>query len=576
MFTKNARKLSLLAVVCLLILAGMGGAFAPRPAVAQSATSGVALFGKVVSASAEGLVVQVFEPLGPANGVDVIYTETLPGTGVTGEQLSVSLAPGAHLALQGDLASLPSGTPLALGGTLDGDRFIAGYIGDLRIAQQNTGAGPALQGAWQRGALAGDSLQTAGSAAALAAVTAESASNLLSFNGKFESDPWSLTIPLDLSLEWEDGSLVYLKQVVVEPFAYLYYRFPFEFSASAQGLVLGKPGNVSLNVVPKVPVAGESFKTDVGVGIRVTYALMEGSEEKYTGEFTGFGVRNINATDAAPPRYGETIDVPATQCTDMWWIIFLLDGDKYATFALCNDIDLKGDDFHTTLATTGGTADRTRVNFTGSRQQVVSVTPSSNSVGLTLSQFDYRPMLTFGLYIKTYYWEGDTLTEVTDSESLTLLQDQFPAVPLGEFLEPFEVEQPTSQSYTFSAREPLYRIGGKGTLTDGGKQANLDLLVKELDTSGALSGSVQYIYRIKTSQYTLKSSSIQVFDVAGNVAVIEGKGTLNGKSGHTFWLAFTDKTKDLLALKIWNSAGTLVHSLAETQLSTSTVKITGN
>ena len=122
-----------LSLIIALILALVPAA-APALALplAQSNPDQVALFGKVVSAGPESIIVTPYEPVESGAGLRVVRSGTLPGSGLTAGNLVVRPRTGAVLELSSGLADLPPGTSLLLGGTLIGGQLSAGVIADLR------------------------------------------------------------------------------------------------------------------------------------------------------------------------------------------------------------------------------------------------------------------------------------------------------------------------------------------------------------------------------------------------------------------------------------------------------------
>ncbi|CAA9589061.1 MAG: hypothetical protein AVDCRST_MAG88-4501, partial [uncultured Thermomicrobiales bacterium] len=95
----------------------------------------VGLFGYVVSAGVDCLVIDTYEPVKGGKGVKVLEKESLPGLGLTSTRLQVTVKPKAVIEVPGGLAGLEAGAPVLVGGALAGDKLMANVVADLRLAK---------------------------------------------------------------------------------------------------------------------------------------------------------------------------------------------------------------------------------------------------------------------------------------------------------------------------------------------------------------------------------------------------------------------------------------------------------
>lgn len=418
------------------LLAGMTPSWASA-AVARDLPAGesVALFARVVSADNGRLIVMPFEPVVGIGQWQIVSSRSLPESLPAGEPVTVAVSPGAVVEVSGALADLPAGTPILVGGYLNGATLDAHVVADLRLARAHT-LTPAEEyrlaqdGVWTPGSDEGAQLV----APLLARAPTQTGYEVLEFRGQFGGP----------SLEFSDMPNIVLLDIGIVRVTFKGYSFvaslaggsfdfPFEFDVSGAVPVVGEASPFTLALTPRSPAnAVKTFQFGLGVDFDLFFHVytpvgcgnfwLEPCDFDSTIDVVTLGW--MNSTVAPPPLPGQSLPVPTTSCPSVG---FKVDDDIGISLGVCNFFTIGGAPFSADLTAVGGTlaATPTRLSWTGPPLQA-SVTPTGGPLMLQLTNFEYRPRLDYQLFARL-----DLLGLRWDSPPASIFVTDFPAVPPG-------------------------------------------------------------------------------------------------------------------------------------------------
>lgn len=363
----------------------------------------IMIFGTVTSVQDGDLLVTLPRPVDPAQAGTELWSEALPGRGLGDRPLRVTADPGVVVEHRdGTWADLQAGSPVMIAGDLTAAGLNARYVLDPRNLAIDAGSVTKRQpaGAWTPGpplTFPAGALPRFDAAADLPAT--ESDASTENFPGAFGGPSWSFdTGDDDLEIMVVDGLLVWVYLNRIRPTVGLgggHYDFPFTFSADAPStLVVGQPGEVSLQVDPQSPEGGAySYFWALGVNIDMRFSIcapIVGCED-FDYDLSLLSV--VSATDDSAPLEGEELDIPHHACPEIPVIAIPDTPITVLGIGLCQDQTLVGKPFHADIQAQG---------FLGGRDfnhpaQNVSTLPFTNPLTIGLDAFSYEPDFAMGV-----------------------------------------------------------------------------------------------------------------------------------------------------------------------------------
>ncbi len=244
------------------------------------------------------------------------------------------------------------------------------------------------------------------------------------------------------------------------------YNWPFTFTGTApSALTMTQPGSVNLNVQPQPGGSGTYSDTfsgglgfNIGVEVSIWTAVGCGTLYLHSCTFTkdvNVGVLSmVNKTQDQAPMAGQALSVPAVECPGLG--IGIPDTPiNAAEVDVCSSFTFHGANFGGHVAAAGGaTMTPVDLSFDGTNPQSVSLTPTTATPDLTMSNFSWVPTLDYGLFAR---FKVLTVT-VHDTSSISVVNGAFPMIAdaatrsaAGFNSISGEPAQPTSTDFTFSA-----------------------------------------------------------------------------------------------------------------------------
>lgn len=301
------------------------GARKSSGATVNAENDNVVLFGRVVSVGEGEFVIDIARPAATNDGAEILWSEVLPGRGVSGRPLPISTGINTTFS-GGSLANLEVGTPVMLGGQLREGRLDAHFVVDARglqvDASQLREAVPSAT--WQPGPPLSlpPSLHEKTGVSVHDRVNAPATERTLEFPGSFGGPSWAadsghLGIPVSL--------VPYIEIDRIKPVVGLaggHYNFPFALGAMAPNtLVVGQDGNVQIKVEPKSP-ENEPYSYYWALGFNFEFVFnFCGFEGLFPPEWVCHSysydasvLSQVCATDKPAPMPGETLDIPHLAC----------------------------------------------------------------------------------------------------------------------------------------------------------------------------------------------------------------------------------------------------------------------
>lgn len=407
-------------------------AAAPEVAPRAKGDGGVATLGVLARRSGSTLVLEQRElDFQPASDMRIRSVRHEPSIGRAGEELRVAIDAATEIYVNGKRVSSPSEIPLRaqllVAGRPQGGGLRARVVTDLSGMAQPTEAHQAIgdPSSAKPQALVVDKSGTAAAVSSLCLGQNMDyvQTNIQEFHGCWggpsASDNFDIPdIPFACPV---------LGCFVVDEYSYTLalggwaYDFPFRFSASASDLTYHVPGNVSLSVAA-LPASGTAFTFTGGLGfdygLNVDFCWITGGCDDL-GTFHISILSMIHQTTGAGPlKPAQTLQIAEVSCPSVG--VFVIPNFPFDPLALglCQDLNLKGRSFFTTVAADGATrvAEAT-LGFDGGNR-TLAVRPDALQLNVGFSDFSWAPEMTMGFFFRL------------KSFGVTLVN--FPTIPLTD------------------------------------------------------------------------------------------------------------------------------------------------
>jgi hypothetical protein len=211
------------------------------------------------------------------------------------------------------------------------------------------------------------------------------------------------------------------------------FDWPFRFEASSPGLTYHVPGSVSVKVTP-LPVLGTAFTFtgglgfDYGLNIDFCHPTLEIPPRIVCDDIGTFHLSILSmihqTTLAGPLKPTDRLEIAEVGCPSVGVLVIPNVPFDPLALGLCEDLDLVGRPFSTTVTAEGTSPAVADVHAFDGTAKSVAVRPDAALVNVFLSEFSWAPDMQMGFFFRLKSF-GITLL---DSPTISITGGLWPAV----------------------------------------------------------------------------------------------------------------------------------------------------